>query len=306
MTHDNIRAALAELVALKDLKERFIKFNPQFHWTPEQEREHAGMMLDYERRQHLAWAAARSALSASTQPEGRGEAQRRVHAAGLRALILSIRDLPPGAGTAAMKSLDALEFATPPDRTAASETNGRTELELEQARRIFDLEAQVTSLMEERDIERRAAASAETDSDWPVMPPSLGQSPVLFEDGYAEGWAKCLSECQRVAALAKPNAWTITAPDGRHWSGDSPLKAAAAAQRDTIDPVLAMARINAMVDEENAIRDKELAEAFERGRAAAQAGREQERGEAINSLLATPPSPAAAQEKGAPQGPSSI
>jgi len=73
MTHDNIRAALAELVALKDLKERFIKFNPQFHWTPEQEREYAGMMLDYERRQPLAWAAARSALSASTQPEGRGE-----------------------------------------------------------------------------------------------------------------------------------------------------------------------------------------------------------------------------------------
>jgi hypothetical protein len=27
---------------------------------------------------------------------------------------------------------------------------------------------------------------------WPTMPPSKGQSPVLFEDGYAEGWAKCL------------------------------------------------------------------------------------------------------------------
>jgi hypothetical protein len=24
-----------------------------------------------------------------------------------------------------------------------------------------------------------------------IMPPSKGQSPVLFEDGYAEGWSKC-------------------------------------------------------------------------------------------------------------------
>lgn len=28
---------------------------------------------------------------------------------------------------------------------------------------------------------------------WPTMPPSRGQSPVLFEDGYAEGWAKYLA-----------------------------------------------------------------------------------------------------------------
>lgn len=31
---------------------------------------------------------------------------------------------------------------------------------------------------------------------WPTMPPSKGQSNVLFEDGYAEGWAKCLSMCR--------------------------------------------------------------------------------------------------------------
>ena len=37
---------------------------------------------------------------------------------------------------------------------------------------------------------------------WPVIPPPKGQSPVLFEDGYAEGWAKCLSECQRAVARA--------------------------------------------------------------------------------------------------------
>lgn len=28
------------------------------------------------------------------------------------------------------------------------------------------------------------------------MPPSKGQSPVIFETGYDEGWAKCLSQCK--------------------------------------------------------------------------------------------------------------
>lgn len=40
---------------------------------------------------------------------------------------------------------------------------------------------------------------------WPVMPPSKGQSPVLFEDGYAEGWAKCLEAC-RAALASAPTA----------------------------------------------------------------------------------------------------
>ncbi|ROT45054.1 hypothetical protein [Pusillimonas sp. NJUB218] len=31
---------------------------------------------------------------------------------------------------------------------------------------------------------------------WPEMPPSKGQSQVLFEDGYAEGWAKCIDMCK--------------------------------------------------------------------------------------------------------------
>lgn len=60
-------------------------------------------------------------------------------------------------------------------------------------------------------------------------------------------------------------AWTITAPDGRQWTGESALMAARAAQRDTIDPVVAMERINAMVAEETAIHEAEIAEAFERG-----------------------------------------
>jgi hypothetical protein len=37
---------------------------------------------------------------------------------------------------------------------------------------------------------------------WPTMPPSIGQSPVLFESGYDEGWAKCMSMCK--AAMTSP------------------------------------------------------------------------------------------------------
>jgi hypothetical protein len=39
---------------------------------------------------------------------------------------------------------------------------------------------------------------------WPTMPPSKGQAPVLFEDGYAEGWAKCLSMCKAAIAPSAP------------------------------------------------------------------------------------------------------
>lgn len=42
--------------------------------------------------------------------------------------------------------------------------------------------------------------------NWPTMPPSKGQSTVLFEDGYAEGWAKCSEACHAAveAALLAP------------------------------------------------------------------------------------------------------
>ena len=40
------------------------------------------------------------------------------------------------------------------------------------------------------------------DPPWPVMPPSRGQSHVLFEDGYAEGWAKCLDACKAMLSAA--------------------------------------------------------------------------------------------------------
>ena len=52
----------------------------------------------------------------------------------------------------------------------------------------------------------RASLAASAGSEpvaWPTMPLSLGQSPVLFEDGYAEGWAKCLAMCK--AAFPHPS-----------------------------------------------------------------------------------------------------
>lgn len=33
---------------------------------------------------------------------------------------------------------------------------------------------------------------------WPKPPPSKGQSHVLFEDGYAEGWAKAIDTVQKM------------------------------------------------------------------------------------------------------------
>ena len=44
---------------------------------------------------------------------------------------------------------------------------------------------------------------------WPTMPPSIGQSPVLFESGYDEGWAKCMSMC-KAAMTAPPKRQPLT------------------------------------------------------------------------------------------------
>ena len=43
--------------------------------------------------------------------------------------------------------------------------------------------------------------------------------------------------------------WTLTAPDGRTWQADSPLKACSAEQRDRIPPEVALARIYETLDE---------------------------------------------------------
>lgn len=70
-----------------------------------------------------------------------------------------------------------------------------------------------------------APQAAQGEVAWPAMPPSKSQSPILFEDGYAEGWAKCLEACK--AALAtwgndkatlqqkdqKPYAYAVYFPD---------------------------------------------------------------------------------------------
>ena len=55
----NEREALAELVALKDLKDRLHKLHEMGHGTDYD---------DYHRRQPLAWAAARTALSQPAEP----------------------------------------------------------------------------------------------------------------------------------------------------------------------------------------------------------------------------------------------
>jgi hypothetical protein len=42
---------------------------------------------------------------------------------------------------------------------------------------------------------------------------------------------------------AQQGTWTLTAPDGRTWQADSPLKACAAESRERIPPAVALARI---------------------------------------------------------------
>jgi hypothetical protein len=43
--------------------------------------------------------------------------------------------------------------------------------------------------------------------------------------------------------------WTLTAPDGRTWQADSPLRACSAEQRERVPPAVALARVMAMADE---------------------------------------------------------
>ncbi|MCM2575737.1 hypothetical protein NAT65_32035, partial [Achromobacter xylosoxidans] len=68
---------------------------------------------------------------------------------------------------------------------------------------------------------------------WPTMPPSKGQSPVLFEDGYAEGWAKCMDECRRALVAASNYIDSL--------GGDSKTYRAALASAPVLDPEAAQA-----------------------------------------------------------------
>ncbi|WP_241135385.1 hypothetical protein, partial [Achromobacter xylosoxidans] len=59
----------------------------------------------------------------------------------------------------------------------------------------------ITRLMRDHDTALASAPVADA-IQWPTMPESKGQSPILFEDGYAEGWAKCMDECRRAVSQA--------------------------------------------------------------------------------------------------------
>lgn len=80
----------------------------------------------------------------------------------------------------------------------------------------YDWKARVSALIEIVDSALAAAPVAEDPVfypiHWPTMPPSRGQSPVLFEDGYAEGWAKCLEGCMAAVEQAWPTPQAASAP----------------------------------------------------------------------------------------------
>jgi len=44
-------------------------------------------------------------------------------------------------------------------------------------------------------------------------------------------------------------AWTLTAPDGRTWIAESPMRACSKEQRERVPPDVALARIFSMLDE---------------------------------------------------------
>jgi Lar family restriction alleviation protein len=63
---------------------------------------------------------------------------------------------------------------------------------------------------------------------WPTMPKSQGQSNVLFDDGYEEGWSRCFEECRQMleaspqapqaAQPVQPSDFSIR-PDGKGGTG---------------------------------------------------------------------------------------
>jgi len=67
----------------------------------------------------------------------------------------------------------------------------------ERSRTSFEAATELRRLHEENE-----RLKAQQTVAWPTMPPSKGQSPVLFEDGYAEGWAKCLSMCKEAVVTS--------------------------------------------------------------------------------------------------------
>lgn len=52
--------------------------------------------------------------------------------------------------------------------------------------------------------------------------------------------------------------WLLTAPDGRTWSADSPLRACAAEQRERVPAVIALDRIHAALAEPDEFKPEHL------------------------------------------------
>jgi len=114
-----MRAALAELVALKDLKDEEARMRQRrecrrLSGNVDMRRKVDAMRDEYNRRKPLAWAAARSALSASTQPEGIVAARYRNGDGRWNYTDHNI----DGIEADGWKQCQYLTLATPPDRAA--------------------------------------------------------------------------------------------------------------------------------------------------------------------------------------------
>lgn len=102
----------------------------------------------------------------------------------------------PGLTDDEIEALAKKHIAPHADRLEAIMTNPVPYQQTEQFRRVKALIADALSKL------RAEGVQAGDAMQWPTMPESKGQSPVLFEDGYAEGWAKCMDECRRAVSAA--------------------------------------------------------------------------------------------------------
>jgi hypothetical protein len=81
----------------------------------------------------------------------------------------------------------------------------------------------------------------------------LAASPTPPAGGSSDHLAACDGDVEMLptppAQRWQVGTWTLTAPDGRTWQADSPLKACSAEQRDRIPPEVALKRIFDALDE---------------------------------------------------------
>lgn len=68
-------------------------------------------------------------------------------------------------------------------------------------------------------------------------------------EGYTDEQVREIAQQPTPQPMA--GTWTLTAPDGRTWSGDSPLRCVTAEVHDRVPPEVALARIKlAMLEED--------------------------------------------------------